>query len=79
MKHIIIRAVIWFAVASAGIGCASTTPTGDGDAKSVQEQRCERLLRELRLYCKDGLADRAGSRSKDCMSRQLEVGKVCYW
>ena len=60
-------------------GCAgSDTPQADG-ARPVSErqQACSRLLREMRLFCKDGLSDERGTARFDCLSRRLEFERIC--
>jgi hypothetical protein len=36
------------------------------------------MVRDLRVYCRDGLRNGKVAHSKECLSRQLELRKVCY-
>ena len=70
---------ICLVVAISGLGCAQPSSEEGKEVNPLpQEERCVRLLRDLRLFCKDGLRDGKASNGKDCLSRRLELRKLCY-
>ncbi|MFT5448460.1 MAG: hypothetical protein ACI9DC_003645 [Gammaproteobacteria bacterium] len=65
-------------IAFVGAGCASTGTHAKPEASLSYEERCVRMVRDLRVYCRDGLRNGKVAHSKECLSRQLELRKVCY-
>ena len=66
-------------LAATGSGCAAgESEAGAGEATG-HEQLCARLLRDLRLYCKQDVVrgDHAAT-SMDCLSRRLQFEKACF-
>jgi len=65
-------------LAAAGSGCASGEE--GAVAKDEREQLCTRLLRDMRLYCRDGGGVRGdhAETSLDCLSRRLQFEKACF-
>jgi uncharacterized lipoprotein YajG len=75
-----LRALVML-LASAGVsGCAGPAEPVDvtNPARSAREEACVRLLRDLRLYCKEGLRDERATSKIDCLSRRLDVERTCY-
>jgi hypothetical protein len=61
----------------AGAGCTSQEPAAT--ASAGREELCARLLRDLRLYCKeDTVRGEHAATSMDCLSRRLEFEKACF-
>lgn len=77
MNRAFLGGAIGLAVACGGVGCASWWSADDDKPQLTHEQRCTSLLRDLRLYCKDGLRDRNASVGAECLSRRLELRKLC--
>jgi hypothetical protein len=75
------RALTWpalYLICACGVSaCASSSSAQKKDAELTREERCVLLLRELRLYCKDGLRDERASAGLECLSRRLELRKLC--
>jgi hypothetical protein len=80
MKQTLVWSGICMGLAFSMIGCASSPSEGAKEAPAVpsHEERCVRLVRDLRLFCKDGLRNGKASRGVDCLSRRLELRKLCY-
>ena len=61
-----------------GPGCALMGADSKPEARPSHEERCVTMARDLRLYCRDGLRNGKVVRSKECLSRQLELRKACH-
>ena len=72
------RTVAAIAVMLAAGGCAAPSKEADTAPASAREETCVKLLRELRLYCDEGIRedDRASFRMT-CMSRRLAFDRQC--
>lgn len=72
-------AVVLCVVAVTGAGCSASpeTPAGRSDDASARADACTRLLRELRLYCKETIRDDHAATRMDCMSRRLQLERQC--
>jgi hypothetical protein len=59
-------------------GCVSGAGGDGGEQASAGEKSCARLLRELRLYCQEGIVeDERASFRMSCMSRRLAFDRQC--
>jgi len=60
-------------------GCAGQPAGGEQSAMTPREETCTRLLRDMRLYCNEGIRedDRASFRM-ECMSRRLAFDRQCF-
>ncbi len=58
-------------------GCSSMGSQAKPEASLSHEERCVRMVQDLRLYCRDGLRNGKVARGKECLSRKLELRKVC--
>jgi len=66
------------AVAAATLGgCTGEPPQQPGVQADAQREACVRLLRELRLYCHEGIREPRAALGIDCVSRRLEFERQC--
>lgn len=77
MRPALVGSCLGLVVALVAAGCASTDRDSKPEASLSHEERCVTMVRDLRLYCRDGLRNGKVAKSKECLSRQLELRKVC--
>ena len=77
MRSALVGSYLGVVIALVGAGCTSTGTDSKPEASLSYEERCVRMARDLRLYCRDGLRNGKVANSKECLSRQLELRKVC--
>ena len=78
MRRALVGSCLGVVIALVGTGCAWTGTDATPEASLSYEERCVRMVRDLRLYCRDGLRNGKVANSKECLSRQLALRKVCF-
>lgn len=64
-------------IAFFGAGCSWIGSHDKPEVSLSHEERCVSMARDLRLYCRDGLRNGKVAQGKECLSRKLELRKVC--
>ena len=70
------RALSGVLAAAVLVGGWAGVPGEDAGAASG-EDLCVGLLRDMRLYCKEGIRDARAATGADCVSRRLEFERLC--